>query len=47
MTHSLGHHSGVVALMETWVLNEPVMIQYSGNAKAIASRMITMVLNTM
>ena len=47
MTHSLGHHSGVVALMETWVLKEPVMIQYSGNAKAMASRIMTTVLNTM
>ena len=47
MTHSLGHHSGVVELMEICVLKEPVRIQYSGNANAMASRMMTIVLNTM
>ena len=33
--------------MDTCVLKEPVMIQYSGNANAMASTTMTTVLNTM
>ena len=46
-THSLGHHSGVVELMAAPVLNEPVMIQYSGNANSTAMMLMRMMARIM
>ena len=39
MVHSDGHHWGVALLTASGVLNEPVMIQYSGNRKMTAAMM--------